>query len=97
MVWLYIVQCRDGAFYTGTTRRSLEERVGEHNAGLFDGFTAKRRPVRLVFAQDFENPVDAIAAERQIKKWSRTKKQALIDGRFDLLVSLAKRVGERRG
>ncbi len=91
MVWLYILRCRDGTFYTGTTRRSLEARVGEHNAGHYDGFTAKRRPVRLAFAQEFNDPRDAIAAERQIKGWSRAKKAALIAGQFDLLVTLAQR------
>ena len=93
MVWVYIVECRDGSYYTGTTRKSLEERVGEHNAGRFDGFTARRRPVRLVWAEQFADPRNAVAAERQIKGWSRAKKRALIDGRFDLLVALARRGG----
>jgi putative endonuclease len=91
MVWLYILRCSDGTFYTGTTRRSLEARIGEHNAAHYIGFTAKRRPVRLVFAQEFNDPRDAISAERQVKGWSRAKKAALIAGQFDLLVTLARR------
>ena len=89
--YLYILRCADGSYYVGTTRKSLEERVGEHNLGSLGGYTATRRPVTLVFAQHFESITDAIAAERQIKGWSRAKKEALIAGRFDLLRALARR------
>jgi putative endonuclease len=91
--YLYILRCRDGAYYVGTTRNSLEARVAEHNAGTFDGFTSLRRPVELVFHQEFDRITDAIAAERQVKGWRRTKKEALIAGRYDLLPELAKRRG----
>jgi putative endonuclease len=93
MVWLYILECRDGSYYTGTTRQSLEVRVGEHNAGRFDGYTARRRPVQLVFSEHFHDPRDAIVAERQVKGWGRAKKLALIEGRFDDLAILARRRG----
>src|SRR5215210_9189776 len=66
-VYLYIVRCADGSYYTGTARDGLERRIDEHNAGLYDGYTAKRRPITLVFSQWFERITDAIAAERQIK------------------------------
>ena len=69
--WLYILRCSDGSYYTGTTRADLERRVAEHQAGAFEGFTAKRRPVMLVYSEHFEQIVDAIAAERRIKGWSR--------------------------
>jgi putative endonuclease len=69
----------------------LEQRVAEHNAGHYGGYTGTRRPVRLVFSQWFERITDAIAAERQIKGWSRAKKEALIKGNFDALSALAKR------
>jgi putative endonuclease len=74
---LYILRCADGSYYVGTTRKSAEERISEHNAGLHGGYTSTRRPVALVFAQHFEIITDAIAAERQIKGWSRAKKEAL--------------------
>jgi putative endonuclease len=93
--YLYILRCADEAFYVGTTRGSLERRVGEHNAAAFEGWTAKRRPVRLVYHQNFADIVDAIAAERRIKGWRREKKEALIDGRFDLLPELAKSYAKR--
>src|SRR6185369_14604166 len=67
--WLYILSCADGSYYVGTTRDSLEKRVAEHQAGAFGGYTARRRPVTLVFQQSFERIEDAIAAERQIKGW----------------------------
>ena len=73
--WLYILRCADGSYYVGTTRKALEERLGEHNAGLYDGYTARRRPVTLVFAQHFDTITDAIAAERQVKGWSRARKK----------------------
>ncbi len=48
----------------------------QHNAGDFGGYTASRRPVVLVWQQEFQRLADAIAAERQIKGWSRAKKEA---------------------
>jgi putative endonuclease len=65
--------------------------VAEHNAGRYGGYTATRRPVELVFSQWFERITDAIAAERQVKGWSRAKKEALIRGDFEALKMLAKR------
>src|SRR5262249_28203776 len=76
--YLYIVRCADGSYYTGTARSGLEQRIAQHNTGVFDGYTAKRRPVVLVFSEWFEQITDAIAAERQVKGWSRAKKEALI-------------------
>jgi len=49
--FLYILRCADGSYYTGTARLGLERRVAEHNAGTYDGFTAVRRSVTLVFSQ----------------------------------------------
>jgi putative endonuclease len=89
--YLYILRCADGSYYTGTTRSDLESRVAEHNAGHFAGYTAKRRPVRLVFTQHFDAITDAIAAERQLKGWSRAKKEALIAGNWSRVKFLALR------
>jgi predicted GIY-YIG superfamily endonuclease len=90
-VWLYILRCADGSYYTGTCRQGLEARVAQHDAGHFGGYTASRRPVTLVFSQPFQAITDAIAAERQVKGWTRAKKEALIAGKFDLLPELARR------
>jgi putative endonuclease len=88
---LYILCCADSSYYVGITRSSLEKRISEHQAGTFDGYTASRRPVVLVFYQDFERIEDAIAAERQVKGWRREKKEALIRGDYAALPALARR------
>jgi len=90
-VYLYILRCADGSYYTGTTTRSLNERLAEHQAGTFDGYTALRRPLELVFNQHFERFDDAAAAERQVKGWRRDKKEALIRGDFAALPGLARK------
>jgi predicted GIY-YIG superfamily endonuclease len=88
---LYILRCADGSYYIGSTRESLEKRIAEHNAGAFDGYTARRRPVMLVFSQHFDRIEDAVCAERQVKGWRRAKKEALIRGDFAALPTLARR------
>jgi putative endonuclease len=90
--YLYIVKCRDGSFYVGTTRSSLEARIAEHNAGTFPGYTESRRPVELVFSEWFDRITDAIEAERKLKGWSRAKKQAFIRDDMASLQQLAKRM-----
>ncbi len=65
-------------------------RIAEHQAGKYDGYTAKRRPVKMLWSDEFSNMYQAITAERQIKGWTRKKKEALISGDFDLLQELAK-------
>jgi putative endonuclease len=89
--WLYILRCSDGAYYTGTTRADLEQRLAEHQAGHFPGFTATRRPVALVYSEYFDRIVDAITAERQVKGWSRAKKEALMTGNFQRVSQLSQR------
>ena len=91
--WLYIVECSDGSFYTGTSRGEIEARISQHNAGLHPGsYTFTRRPVTLAFAEHFPNILDAIAMERRVKGWSRRKKQAMIDGRWEQLPEFARRL-----
>jgi putative endonuclease len=89
--YIYILHCADSSYYIGTTRKDLDSRIAEHNAGHFAGYTATRRPVRLVFAQHFDLIVDAVAAERQLKGWSRAKKEALIAGNWNRITLLAQR------
>ena len=91
--YVYILQCADGSYYTGSTRATLAGRVAEHDAGTYDGFTAKRRPVTLIWSQEFDRIADAIAAERRIKGWSRAKKEALIAGDWLQVQRLAQRQG----
>lgn len=89
--WVYIVKCSDGSYYTSLAHDDLERRIGEHNAGTYGGYTSTRRPVRLVFSEKFDRISDAIAAERQIKRWSRAKKEALIRGDFEALRNHSRR------
>lgn len=89
--FLYILLCADGSYYVGTTRKDLELRLAEHNSGSLGGYTLVRRPVVLVYAEHFETITDAIAAERQIKGWSRAKKEALIKGDWNSIRGLAVR------
>jgi predicted GIY-YIG superfamily endonuclease len=90
-IFVYIVRCSDGSYYVGNTRGSLETRIGQHNAGTFGGYTSARRPVELVFSAEFDLLTEAFSAERQIKGWSRAKKEALIRGDYDALHELARR------
>ena len=85
-----MLRCRDGGYYVGATRAGLEQRVAQHDAGTFGGFTAGKRPVTLVFHQHFPDITDAIAAERQLKGWSRAKKEALMAGDWNLVRALAR-------
>ncbi len=89
--WAYLLRCSDGSYYVGTARIDLEVRIAQHNAGMFGGYTSTRRPVELIFSQHFESITDAIEAERQVKGWTRAKKEALIRGDWDRLKVLARR------
>ncbi len=93
--FVYIVRCSDGSYYTGVTS-NLEVRLSNHNSGIFRGYTSFRLPVELVYANRFTNIDDAIHAEKQIKGWSRAKKEALINGDFDALVMLSKSKDSKR-
>ena len=87
---VYILRCADGSYYTGLTKQPVEARLWEHNEGLYDGYTRKRRPVVLVFTETYDRMLDAIARERQIKGWTRAKKEAFVRGDWESLKSLSK-------
>ncbi|MEQ8666917.1 MAG: GIY-YIG nuclease family protein [Rhodospirillales bacterium] len=87
--YVYMLRCSDGSYYIGSTRRSLERRIAEHNDGHFGGYTKSRRPVERVFHQAFQRIEDVVASERQLKGWSRAKKEALIKGDIAMLKQLA--------
>ncbi|CAL2105665.1 putative endonuclease [Tenacibaculum sp. 190524A02b] len=88
---VYILECSDNSYYTGITS-NLEKRILEHTEGLKKGsYTFYRRPVKLVFYCEFTDVNWAIEKEKQIKKWSKAKKKALIDDKMELLPNLAKK------
>lgn len=87
--FVYILICSDDSYYTGITNNVIH-REEQHNKGLdSNAYTYKRRPVKLVWYQEFENPNEAIAKEKQIKGWSRKKKEALLNNDLDKLPNLA--------
>lgn len=88
---LYILRCSDESYYTGHTD-DLERRLEQHEVGVGD-YTARRRPVQLVYTCEFETREEALARERQIKRWSRAKKEALIAGDWRRLQALARARG----
>lgn len=93
--YVYILKCADDSYYTGVTS-NLEQRMYQHDYAYFpDCYTASRRPVELVFYAEFTNIGFAIDKEKQIKKWSRAKKEALINGYYDELPNLAKKRFEK--
>ncbi len=92
---IYILECSDGSYYTGLTRRPMEERLWEHNAGVVAGYTRSRRPVALRCVEMTEGAREAVARERQIKGWSRKKKEALIAGNYECLSALARTAASR--
>jgi predicted GIY-YIG superfamily endonuclease len=88
--WVYMLQCVDQSYYVGHTN-DLEKRILEHQTGDLDGYTATRRPVRVAFTQELPSREEALAAELQIKGWSRKKKQALIRRDWSDISRLARR------
>ncbi|HEU4958575.1 MAG TPA: TrmH family RNA methyltransferase [Sphingomicrobium sp.] len=89
--YVYMLRCSDESYYVGHTE-DLEARVGVHQAGLIAGYTHKRRPVQLVWSQDFPSREEALAAERRLKGWSRAKKEALIQGDWDAVQRLSRKL-----
>ena len=90
--YVYILRCSDGSYYTGHTD-NIEARVIAHQRGEVPGYTQLRRPVQIVFVQDVPSRQLAFERERQIKGWSRAKKQALIEEDWAGLVELARAYG----
>jgi len=86
--YLYILQCSDETYYTGSTR-NLEKRLSEHQSGQGANYTKTRLPVTLVFQEYFLNIADAFYFEKKIKKWSHAKKKAMIENKWELLPKLS--------
>lgn len=89
--YVYILTCADGTYYTGVTS-NLEKRILQHESGYYPNcYTFNRRPLELSFYCEFTEIVLAIEKEKQIKKWSKAKKKALINGDFEALPNLARK------
>lgn len=79
MNYTYIVKCADGTLYCGWTNH-LKERVAAHNAGKGARYTRSRRPVELVYYEEFSSKKEAMRREAAIKKMGRAAKLKLIAG-----------------
>ena len=86
--FVYILECKDKSYYVGHTD-NIEKRLAEHGAGI-NNYTSKRLPINLIYVERFQTRDDAFLAEHRIKKWSRAKKEALMQKKFDVLHELSK-------
>jgi putative endonuclease len=88
-MFVYILECADDSYYVGVTN-NVGRRFIEHMTGFNEGsYTSKRRPLKLVFCKHFTSPVEAIKYEKQVKGWTRAKKEALINLDYNNLHKLA--------
>ncbi|OGW36544.1 MAG: hypothetical protein A2X58_12810 [Nitrospirae bacterium GWC2_56_14] len=88
--WVYILKCRDGSYYTGHSD-NLEMRLAQHEDRTFQNcYTATRLPVELFYSRELTTREEELAAERQIKGWSRKKKEAMMRGDWDEVSRLAR-------
>ena len=72
-----MLKCKDNSYYVGHTD-DIEKRISEHQQGLVSGYTSSRLPVHVVYSEQCASRAEALEAERQIKRWTRAKKELLI-------------------
>ncbi len=87
--YLYILLCADNTYYVGSTTNA-EARIAVHQAGEGGDYTSRRRPLRVAHIEEFPTLHEAFLAERQVKGWSRAKKEALIRGDYEALPELSR-------
>jgi putative endonuclease len=91
MAWMYILECRDGSYYVGSTK-NLELRFLQHQSGKGSRYTSGRLPVQLVYCEEYNRVSDAFFREKQVQGWTRRKREALINGNPEMLPRLAKKI-----
>jgi len=79
MWYVYLVRCKDNSIYTGITTK-LEERISRHNQGKGCNYTAYRRPVKLIYYEEYPNKSLASKRECYLKGLTRSKKEELVAG-----------------
>lgn len=77
MPYMYMLRCSDDSYYVGSTW-DVERRLAQHNNGEGAAYTRRRRPVVLVYVEEYSRIEDAFARETQVQNWSRAKREALI-------------------
>ncbi|AMB58410.1 GIY-YIG nuclease family protein [Microterricola viridarii] len=91
MPYMYIVECSDGSYYVGSAW-DVEQRVWQHNHEGGAAYTRRRQPVTLVYFEEYDRIDEAYGREKQVQRWSRAKRRALIDGvGAELLPGLARK------
>ena len=85
---MYIVECTDGSYYTGSTT-DMVLRLAQHNSGEGANYTRKRMPVKLTYFEEYDRIDTAFYREKQVQGWSRKKKVALINGKREDLPGLS--------
>jgi predicted GIY-YIG superfamily endonuclease len=88
MWYVYILKCEQNRYYVGITN-SIERRVAIHQRGLGARFTKQNRPEKILYQEPFGTKALAMEREKQLKRWSRAKKTALIAGNIDKLRRLS--------
>ena len=88
--YTYLLRCSDGSYYVGHTD-NIEYRIAQHQSGEIAGHTSKRLPVTLLRTESFLTREEALAAEMQLKGWTRVKKEAWVMNDFVALKHLAKK------
>ena len=96
MHYVYLLRCADNSLYVGETS-DLQTREQDHNEGRGGSYTAKRRPVHIVYAEQYSSRDEALSRERQIKRWSSQKKELLVRGDLAALSGTAQRARMRSG
>ncbi|MFN3998420.1 GIY-YIG nuclease family protein [Algoriphagus sp.] len=86
---MYILRCSNDLYYVGSTT-NLEKRLKQHHLGEGANFTRKHLPVTLVYFENFDRIDEAFEREKQVQKWSRAKKESLINRDFKALKELSK-------
>jgi putative endonuclease len=79
MWFVYIIRCQDGSLYTGSTN-DIEKRFKDHSEGRGARYTKSHKPVRIIYWEGFSTKSEALKREAELKKWTRTQKEALIKG-----------------
>jgi predicted GIY-YIG superfamily endonuclease len=96
MHYVYLLRCADDSLYVGETS-SLQTRQQDHNDGRGGSYTAKRRPVQIVYAEQHRSREAALRRERQIKRWSSEKKELLVRGDLSALAGTSRKSRIRTG
>ena len=86
--YMYILECSDGSFYTGSTK-DINVRFQQHQQGVGANYTKNRLPVKLIYVEEFQRIDDAFYREKQVQGWSRKKKLALIESNYSALPDLS--------